>query len=203
MAFSFSGIVVVTAQSRLPERRPSRVSFHSAMGQSSRACTAEAGDLEEADISGLLSMLASVPDPRDRRARSIRWNLSWRSASWRRWPGRRITGRSGVTRPTCRRNFWKLGAKWSWFKLRQAAFVRREVFEISGDRISKENALIITGGKPGEMTAADVNLHVRKHWGIENKSHYIRDTVYRGDHGQAWPAKDRKSPRLSATSWRS
>jgi hypothetical protein len=96
----------------------------------------------------------------------------------------------------------KLGAKWSWFKLRQAAFVRREVFEISGDRISKENALIITGGKPGEMTAADVNLHVRKHWGIENKSHYIRDTIYRGDHGQAWPAKDRKSSRLSAASWR-
>jgi len=35
------------------------------------------------------------------------------------------------------------------------------------------------------MTAADVNLHVRKHWGIENKSHYVRDTVYREDHGQA------------------
>ncbi len=36
------------------------------------------------------------------------------------------------------------------------------------------------------MTAADVNRHVRKHWGIENKSHYVRDTVYREDHGQAW-----------------
>jgi predicted transposase YbfD/YdcC len=68
----------------------------------------------------------------------------------------------------------------------QAAFVRREVFEISGDRISKEHALIITGGKPGKMTAADVNLHLRKHWGIENKSHYVRDTVYREDHGHAW-----------------
>jgi predicted transposase YbfD/YdcC len=29
------------------------------------------------------------------------------------------------------------------------------------------------------MTAVSVNLHVRKHWGIENKSHYVRDTVYR------------------------
>jgi hypothetical protein len=57
---------------------------------------------------------------------------------------------------------------------RQAAFVRREVFEISGDRISKENALIITGGKAGEMTVTGVNLHVCKHWGIGNKSHYVR-----------------------------
>jgi len=69
---------------------------------------------------------------------------------------------------------------------RQAAFVRREVFEISGDRISKENALILSSRKSGEMTAANVNRHVRNHWGIENKSHYVRDTVYREDHGQAW-----------------
>jgi predicted transposase YbfD/YdcC len=38
----------------------------------------------------------------------------------------------------------------------------------------------------GKMTAADVNKHARGHWGIENKSHYVRDTVYREDHGQAW-----------------
>ena len=36
------------------------------------------------------------------------------------------------------------------------------------------------------MTAADVNRHTRGHWGIENKSHYIRDTVYREDDSQAW-----------------
>ncbi len=69
---------------------------------------------------------------------------------------------------------------------RQAAFIRRDVFEVSGERISKENALIITIGEPGEMTAADVSRHVRNHWGIENKSHYVRDTVYQEDHGQAW-----------------
>ena len=27
------------------------------------------------------------------------------------------------------------------------------------------------------MTAVDVNRHIRGHWGIENKSHYVRDTV--------------------------
>jgi predicted transposase YbfD/YdcC len=36
------------------------------------------------------------------------------------------------------------------------------------------------------LTAADVNKHSRGHWGIENKSHYVRDTVYREDHGRAW-----------------
>ena len=68
----------------------------------------------------------------------------------------------------------------------QAAFIRREIFEISGDRISKEHALILTSRESGKMTAADANRHTRGHWGIENKSHYIRDTLYREDHGQAW-----------------
>ena len=44
---------------------------------------------------------------------------------------------------------------------RQAAFIRREIFEISGDRISKEHALILTSRKAGKMTAADVNRHTR------------------------------------------
>ena len=36
------------------------------------------------------------------------------------------------------------------------------------------------------MSAADINRHTREHWGIENKSHYIRDTVFREDHNQSW-----------------
>ena len=68
----------------------------------------------------------------------------------------------------------------------QSACIRREIFEISGGRISKENAFILTSGKAGEMTAARVNQGIRRHWGIENKSHYIRDTVYGEDHEQAW-----------------
>lgn len=71
----------------------------------------------------------------------------------------------------------------------QAAFVRREVFEVSGDRISKEHALILTSRKAEKMTAADVNQHARGHWRIENKNHYIRDTVYREDDSQAWAAE--------------
>jgi hypothetical protein len=36
------------------------------------------------------------------------------------------------------------------------------------------------------MTEADLNKHAREHWGIENKKHYIRDTVYREDGNQSW-----------------
>nr|MDQ2875860.1 ISAs1 family transposase [Actinomycetota bacterium] len=68
----------------------------------------------------------------------------------------------------------------------QAAIIRREVFEVSGVRVSKENALILTSRKAEKITAADVNLHTRGHWGIENKSHYIRDTIYREDNSPAW-----------------
>jgi predicted transposase YbfD/YdcC len=68
----------------------------------------------------------------------------------------------------------------------QVALIRRDVFDISGQPVSKEIALMITSRKPEKMTAADVNKNTRNHWGIENKSHYVRDTVYREDHNQAW-----------------
>ena len=43
--------------------------------------------------------------------------------------------------------------------------------------------------KPERMTAADLNRHTRSHWGIENRSHYIRDTTFREDDSQAWAAE--------------
>jgi predicted transposase YbfD/YdcC len=89
-----------------------------------------------------------------------------------------------------RRSCWITSAEGIDFPhARQAAIIRREIFEISGDRISKEHALILTSRKTEKMTAADVNRHIRGHWGIENKSHYIRDTVYREDNSQAWAAE--------------
>jgi len=68
----------------------------------------------------------------------------------------------------------------------QVAVIRREVFEVSGQRVSKEHAFMITSREAGKMTARDVNRETREHWGIENKSHYPRDTVYREDHNQTW-----------------
>jgi predicted transposase YbfD/YdcC len=82
---------------------------------------------------------------------------------------------------------WVTGARGIKFpSVSQVALIRRDVSEISGQPVSKEIALMITSRNPEEMTAADVNQNTRKHWGIENKSHYVRDTVYREDHNQTW-----------------
>ena len=69
--------------------------------------------------------------------------------------------------------------------LEQIACIRREAFNASNEKISKEIAIQITSAEP-KMTAADVNRHARNHWGIENKSHYIRDTVYQEDNNQTY-----------------
>lgn len=68
----------------------------------------------------------------------------------------------------------------------QAAVIIREIFEVSGDRVGKEMALVLTSADAERMTAASLNHHKRSHWGIENKSHYPRDTVYREDNDQTW-----------------
>jgi hypothetical protein len=82
---------------------------------------------------------------------------------------------------------WITGAEGTGFPhASQAGFIRREVFEISGARVSKDEALMLTSRNAEGMTAADLNRHARKHWGIENKNHYVRDTVFREDHCQAW-----------------
>jgi predicted transposase YbfD/YdcC len=68
----------------------------------------------------------------------------------------------------------------------QIACICCEVSEASGSKISKDISILLTSRAAEKMTAADLSRKARGHWGIENKSHYIRDTVYREDHGQAW-----------------
>jgi hypothetical protein len=52
----------------------------------------------------------------------------------------------------------------------QCAFVRREIFELTGVRISKEHALVVTSRNVEKIGAADLNRHVRGQWAIENKA---------------------------------
>lgn len=68
----------------------------------------------------------------------------------------------------------------------QVACICREVFTLTGEKISKDVAIQVTSAMRESMDAADMNKHTRRHWRIENKSHYIRDTVYREDHNQSW-----------------
>jgi len=82
---------------------------------------------------------------------------------------------------------WISGAKGiDYPHLGQVACIIREVFNANNEKISKEAAIQITSAKPGKLTAADVNRCTRNHWRIENKSHCIRDTVYREDDNQTY-----------------
>lgn len=68
----------------------------------------------------------------------------------------------------------------------QAACICREVRSVTGEKLTKDVAIVVTSRSPDKMTAAELNKHAREHWGIENKKHYIRDTVYREDDNQSW-----------------
>jgi predicted transposase YbfD/YdcC len=68
----------------------------------------------------------------------------------------------------------------------QVACICREVCSITGEKLTKDVAIMVTSKNAGRMTAACLNKRAREHWGIENKKHYIRDTVYREDDNQTW-----------------
>lgn len=68
----------------------------------------------------------------------------------------------------------------------QLGAIRRDEFALDGTALSKEFAFILTSSPAGQTSPADLHTHVRQHWGIENKSHHVRDTTWREDHHQAW-----------------
>jgi hypothetical protein len=68
----------------------------------------------------------------------------------------------------------------------QIACIRRDVFDLAGMRISKDYALVVTSASVQQAGPAEFHTHVRGHWGIENKIHYVRDTVWREDDNQTY-----------------
>jgi len=68
----------------------------------------------------------------------------------------------------------------------QLGCIRRDEFTLAEVAISKEFAFLITSSPANQTSPADLHTHVRGHWGIENKSHHVRDTTWREDHHQAW-----------------
>lgn len=82
---------------------------------------------------------------------------------------------------------WAAEAKGANFPhISQVACICREVYSITGEKLTKDVAVMVTSRNAERMTAADLNKHAREHWAIENKKHYIRDTVYREDDNQSW-----------------
>jgi predicted transposase YbfD/YdcC len=68
----------------------------------------------------------------------------------------------------------------------QLGCIRRDEFTLDEKAISKEFVFIITSSPAGRTDPAGLHTHVREHWGIENKSHHVRDVVYREDHQHTW-----------------
>jgi predicted transposase YbfD/YdcC len=64
--------------------------------------------------------------------------------------------------------------------------IRRDVFDHTGQRISKEIVHGITSLGPHEATADAIAHWVRQHWGIENKIHWVRDVVFAEDHQNSY-----------------
>lgn len=81
-------------------------------------------------------------------------------------------------------------------RVKQVACIRRNIHTTGGVWMSKEHAWIITSGDPTAITAADVHTHVRRHWGIENKTHYTRDVTWREDAQQIYTGS---GPQVTAT----
>jgi predicted transposase YbfD/YdcC len=82
---------------------------------------------------------------------------------------------------------WVADAKGANFPhISQVACICREVYSLTGEKLTKDVAVVVTSRNADKMSAVDLNKHTREHWGIENKKHYIRDTVYREDGNQSW-----------------
>ena len=60
----------------------------------------------------------------------------------------------------------------------------------------QETAFLITSLSPIEANAEHLMGLARGHWGIENKSHYVRDVTFDEDRSQA---RKKSGPRVMAT----
>jgi predicted transposase YbfD/YdcC len=64
--------------------------------------------------------------------------------------------------------------------------IRRDTFDHAGNRLSKEVVHGVTSLTAAQADPQQLARFVRRHWSIENKSHWVRDTVYREDHQHAY-----------------
>jgi predicted transposase YbfD/YdcC len=64
--------------------------------------------------------------------------------------------------------------------------IRRDTFDHMGNRLSKEVVHGVTSLAADQATPQALAGLVRHHWRIENKSHWVRDVVYREDHQHAY-----------------
>jgi predicted transposase YbfD/YdcC len=64
--------------------------------------------------------------------------------------------------------------------------IRRDTFDHAGHWLSKEIVYGVTSLAADQATPDDLARLIRTHWTVENKSHWVRDVVYREDHQYAY-----------------
>lgn len=78
----------------------------------------------------------------------------------------------------------------------QVAHLERFRHEIKSGKIHEETAYLITSLSPAEANPKRLLSLSRGHWGIENKSHYVRDVTFDEDRSQI---RKKSGPRMMAT----
>ena len=78
----------------------------------------------------------------------------------------------------------------------QVAHLERHRQEIKSGKIHEETAYLITSLSPAEANPKRLLSLARGHWGIENKSHYVRDFTFDEDRSQI---RKKSGPRMMAT----
>lgn len=78
----------------------------------------------------------------------------------------------------------------------QVAQLQRYRQHIKSGKIHQETAYLITSLSPHQASAKQLMSLARGHWGIENKSHYVRDVTFDEDRSQV---RKKSGPRVMAT----
>ena len=102
---------------------------------------------------------------------------------------------------TVHRQIWTTDAEGIDFPHAAQVFkIRRDVFDHTGQRISKEIVHGITSLGLHEATAEAIARWVRQHWAIENRIHWVRDVVFAEDHQNSYLGATAHAMAHSATS---
>lgn len=78
----------------------------------------------------------------------------------------------------------------------QAFTIERVTTDLRGNELRRETSLGITSLSPQSASPAVVLQHVRGHWEIENRLHWVRDVTYDEDRSQV---RTGTGPRMMAT----
>jgi predicted transposase YbfD/YdcC len=68
----------------------------------------------------------------------------------------------------------------------QVFLIRRDTYDHQGNRLTKEIVHGVTSLTAQQATPEMIGRLIRRHWGIENKIHWVRDAVWREDDQHAY-----------------